>query len=131
VFRPGCDRTAGGDREIFGFARACSGFFAAGARVYRLHMSASPRIPPPPMPEVDWSSTAAYLRSCHEWLDAMERWRAETLPGWIEQTRKYLLETALMNPESPVVLPDPQAETRRLSEKPLDTVPEMRLPAID
>src|SRR5512142_839365 len=59
------------------------------ARVYRVRMAASPRIPPPPMPQVDWSSSTAYLRSCHEWLDAMERWRTETLPDWIAQTRKY------------------------------------------
>jgi hypothetical protein len=83
------------------------------------------------MPEVDWSSTSAYLRSCHEWLDAMERWRSDTLPAWIEQTRKYLLEHALLNPEQPVVLPDPRAGTRPLSEKPLEKVMEMRLPAVD
>lgn len=83
------------------------------------------------MPEVDWSSSTAYLRSCHEWLDAMERWRNETLPAWIEQTRKYLLEHALLNPDNPVVLPDPRAETRRIAEKPLDTVAEIRLPAVD
>jgi hypothetical protein len=104
---------------------------ARAARVYRVGMAASPRIPPPPMPEVDWSSTSAYLRSCHEWLDAMEVWRTETLPAWIEQTRKYLLEHALMSPENPVVLPDPRAETRRVSDKPLDIVTEIRLPAID
>ena len=83
------------------------------------------------MPEVDWSSSSAYLRSCHEWLDAMERWRSETLPGWIEQTRKYLLEHALLNPDNPVELPDPRAGTRRLADKPLDTIAEIRLPSID
>ncbi len=83
------------------------------------------------MPEVDWSSSSAYLRSCHEWLDAMERWRSDVLPTWIEQTRKYLLEHALLNPENPVVLPDPRAGTRSLSEKPLEKVTEMRLPALD
>jgi hypothetical protein len=101
------------------------------ARVYGVAMAASPRIPPPPMPEVDWSSTSAYLRSCHEWLDAMERWRNETLPAWIEQTRKYLLEHALTSPENPIELPDPRAETRSVSDTPLDTVTEIRLPAID
>jgi len=83
------------------------------------------------MPEVDWSSSSAYLRSCHEWLDAMEHWRTDTLPAWIEQTRKYLLEHALLNPDNPVVLPDPRIETRKLAEKPLDTVAEIRLPAVD
>ena len=101
------------------------------ARVYRVRMAASPRIPPPPMPQVDWSSSTAYLRSCHEWLDAMERWRVETLPEWIAQTRKYLLEHALMNPDNPVVLPDPRAETRRVGDKPLDLVTEIRLPVVD
>lgn len=99
--------------------------------VYRVGMAASPRIPPPPMPQVDWSSSTAYLRSCHEWLDAMERWRVETLPDWIAQTRAYLLEHALLNPENPVVLPDPRAETRRVGDKPLDLVTEIRLPAVD
>jgi hypothetical protein len=94
-------------------------------------MAASPRIPPPPMPQVDWSSTTAYLRSCHEWLDAMERWRTDTLPEWIAQTRQYLLEHALLNPDSPVVLPDPRAETRRVGDQPLDLVTEIRLPAVD
>ena len=102
-----------------------------GSRVYRVLMAASPRIPPPPLPEVDWSSTSAYLRSCHDWLDAMEAWRTETLPTWIEQTRKYLLEHALMSPDNPVVLPDPRVETRRVTDKPLDTVSEIRLPVID
>ena len=37
------------------------------------------------MPSVNWSSSSAYLRSCHEWLDAMERWRSEVLPGWIKR----------------------------------------------
>jgi hypothetical protein len=83
------------------------------------------------MPEVDWSSSSAYLRSCHEWLDAMERWRTETLPAWIEQTRRYLLEHALRDPEHPVILPDPRAETKRIPEKPLDKVAEIRLPSID
>jgi hypothetical protein len=104
---------------------------APRAPVYRVRMPASPRIPPPPMPQVDWSSSTAYLRSCHEWLDAMERWRTETLPDWIAQTRKYLLEHALLNPENPVVLPDPQAETRRVGDKPLDLVTEIRLPSVD
>jgi len=94
-------------------------------------MASSPRIPPPPMPKVDWSSSSAYLRSCHEWLDAMEHWRAATLPGWIEQTRKYLLEHALLHPNEPVTLPDPHIETRGVASKPLDTVQEMRLPPID
>ena len=83
------------------------------------------------MPEVDWSSSSAYLRSCHEWLDAMERWRSDVIPAWIEQTRKYLLEHALLHPENPVVLPDPRAGTRRIAEKPLDTVTDIRLPAVD
>jgi hypothetical protein len=104
---------------------------AGALPVYRASMAASPRIPPPPMPEVDWSSSTAYLRSCHEWLDAMERWRSETLPAWIEQTRKYLLEHALVNPGNPVALPDPRAETRRITDKPLDLVSEIRLPALD
>jgi hypothetical protein len=104
---------------------------APSSPVYRVRMAASPRIPPPPMPEVDWSSSTAYLRSCHEWLDAMERWRTETLPDWIAQTRKYLLEHALLNPDHPVVLPDPRAETRRVGDKPLDVVTEIRLPVVD
>ncbi len=83
------------------------------------------------MPEVDWSSSASYLRSCHEWLDAMERWRSDTLPAWIAQTRTYLLEHALMNPGNAVNLPDPRAGTDRIAERPLDTVAEIRLPAID
>jgi hypothetical protein len=83
------------------------------------------------MPKVDWSSSSAYLRSCHEWLDAMEHWRAATLPGWIEQTRKYLLEHALLHPNEPVSLPDPHIETRGVASHPLDTVQEMRLPSID
>jgi hypothetical protein len=94
-------------------------------------MTASPRIPPPPLPNVDWSSSSAYLRSCHEWLDAMERWRTDVLPAWIEQTRMYLLEHALRHPENPVVLPDPRAGTRRIADKPLDQVTEIRLPAVD
>jgi hypothetical protein len=94
-------------------------------------MGASPRIPPPPMPQVDWSTSASYLRSCHEWLDAMERWRADVLPAWIAETRAYLLEHALLSPERPVQLPDPAAGTRRIAEKPLDKVTEMRLPALD
>ena len=61
----------------------------------------------------------------------MERWRSDVLPAWIEQTRKYLLEHALLNPDSPVVLPDPRAGTRAIAEKPLDTVTEIRLPAVD
>jgi hypothetical protein len=94
-------------------------------------MSTSPRIPPPPMPSVDWSSSAAYLRSCHEWLDAMERWRTEALPGWIEETRMHLLEHALRHPEHPVAIPDPRASTRKIPEHPLDNVAEIRLPALD
>ena len=61
----------------------------------------------------------------------MERWRTDTLPAWIEQTRKYLLDHALVSPENPVVLPDPRADTRRVADTPLDTVTEIRLPAID
>ena len=94
-------------------------------------MAESPRIPPPPMPEIDWSSTAAYLKSCHEWLDAMERWRAETLPGWIGATRAYLLEHALLHPGHATALPDPRDGTRKVPAKPLDTVAEIRLPALD
>jgi hypothetical protein len=110
---------------------AANPLLAPSSPVYRVGMPASPRIPPPPMPQVDWSSSTAYLRSCHEWLDAMERWRTETLPDWIAQTRKYLLEHALINPDNPVVLPDPRAETRRVGDKPLDLVTEFRLPAVD
>lgn len=113
------------------YRRARKRLLAPVARVYRVGMTASPRIPPPPMPEVDWSSSSAYLRSCHEWLDAMERWRVEKLPAWIEQTRKFLLEHALLNPDEPVSLPDPRAETRRVADKPLEMVTEIRLPAVD
>jgi hypothetical protein len=94
-------------------------------------MAASPRIPPPPMPSVDWSSSSAYLRSCHEWLDAMERWRNDVLPAWIEETRMHLLEHALRHPENPLVIPDPRAGTRKIPENPLDKVTEIRLPALD
>ena len=61
----------------------------------------------------------------------MERWRTETLPGWIEQTRTYLLEQALMNPGDVVDLPDPRAGTNRIADRPLDTIAEIRLPVID
>ena len=83
------------------------------------------------MPSVDWSSSSAYLRSCHEWLDAMERWRADALPRWIEATRMALLEHALRHPENPLVIPDPRTATRKIPENPLTTVTEMRLPALD
>ena len=123
--------TIGQVPEIVGEHSPRHHLLAPFAEVYRVLMTSSPRIPPPPMPEVDWSSSSAYLRSCHEWLDAMERWRTDTLPAWIEQTRRYLLEHALLNPDSPVDLPDPRAGTRRLSDKPLDTVAEIRLPSVD
>jgi hypothetical protein len=93
-------------------------------------MAASPRIPPPPLPEIDWTSTTAYLKSCHAWLDAMERWRVETLPGWIDATRTYLLGQALLHPGN-AGLPDPRDATQHMPEKPLDTVAEIRLPALD
>jgi hypothetical protein len=61
----------------------------------------------------------------------MERWRAETLPGWIDATRAYLLEHALLHPGHATALPDPRDGTRKVPAKPLDTVAEIRLPALD
>lgn len=83
------------------------------------------------MPEIDWSSTTAYLKSCNAWLDAMERWRVETLPGWIDATRTHLLGQALLLPGDASALPDPRDGTERVPAKPLDAVAEIRLPALD
>ena len=81
------------------------------------------------MPAVDRSSPSSYLRSCRDWLDAMEHWRADMLPGWIEQTRMHLLEQALMNPGQ---LDVPALRTaNRPAERALDTAAEIRLPVID
>jgi hypothetical protein len=120
-------RTTGRVRETCGAPSACD----SQPPVYRVGMAASPRIPPPPMPEIDWSSTTAYLKSCNAWLDAMERWRIETLPAWIDATRTHLLGQALLRPGDAATLPDPRDGTGRVPEKPLDAVAEIRLPALD
>jgi hypothetical protein len=90
-----------------------------------------PRVPPPPVPQLDWSTPAAYLRSCNAWLDQMQQWQSMTLPVWIEQSRRYLLQNALMNPESRIPMPDVQGPTAVLTGQPLLSVPEMRLPPLD
>jgi hypothetical protein len=103
---------------------------ARASAVYRDRMTATSRIPPPPMPNMDWSTSAAYLRSCHEWLDAMERWRSDELSTWIDRTRVQLIENALRLPERPVVA-EPRVTLPRNVEKPRDNVAEFRLPAVD
>lgn len=89
-----------------------------------------PPIPPPPIPELDWTTPSAYLSSCHEWLDQMTHWQAATLPEWIERTRKYLLQQSLRNPDAITPLPGASA-TAALPAQPLLAVQEMRLPALD
>ena len=83
------------------------------------------------MPNMDWSTSASYLRSCHEWLDAMERWRSDELALWIDQTRIQLIEHALGNPERPLGAPERHVVSSRTPEKAADTVTEFRLPAVD
>lgn len=90
-----------------------------------------PRVPPPPVPQLDWSTPAAYLRSCNAWLDQMQQWQQHALPDWIEQSRRYLLQNALMNPESRAPLADMKGPTSTLNGQPLMAVPEMRLPPLE
>ncbi|MEP7041690.1 MAG: hypothetical protein ABI843_01430 [Dokdonella sp.] len=90
-----------------------------------------PRIPPPPIPQLDWTSPAAYLDSCNDWLDRMQEWQMSTLPEWIEQSRRYLLQRALLDPETKVNLPDVRIATASIPSQPLFAVPEMRLPSVD
>lgn len=92
--------------------------------------SPPPRIPPPPIPELDWSTPASYLDSCHAWLDHMQDWQARTLPEWIDASRRYLLQQALLDPHGRAAAPDASAAAA-LPAQPLLAVPEMRLPAID
>jgi len=100
--------------------------------VYLARMSPPPpRIPPPPVPTLDWSTPAAYLDSCYAWLDRMQEWQAGTLPEWIEQSRRYLLQRALLDPETKVSLPDAQRVTAAIPAQPLLAVQEMRLPSVD
>ncbi len=90
-----------------------------------------PRIPPPPVPELDWSTPVAYLESCNRWLDQMQQWQATTLPEWIDRSRRYLLQQALLNPETRTALPDAHAGMMSLPAQPLLAVTEMRLPSIE
>jgi hypothetical protein len=90
-----------------------------------------PRVPPPPIPQLDWSTPTTYLRTCNAWLDQMQEWQSRALPEWIERSRNYLLQNALMDPESRVPLADVQGPTSALVREPLLAVPEMRLPPIE
>jgi hypothetical protein len=90
-----------------------------------------PRVPAPPVPQLDWSTPAAYLRSCNAWLDQMQQWQSHALPEWIEQSRRYLLQNSLMNPESRAPLADMKGPTSVLVRQPLMAVPEMRLPPLE
>jgi hypothetical protein len=90
-----------------------------------------PRVPPPPVPQLDWSTPVAYLRSCNAWLDQMQEWQSRVLPDWIEQSRRYLLQNALMDPESHASLADVLGPTSTLVGQPLLAVTEMRLPPLD
>lgn len=90
-----------------------------------------PRIPPPPIPELDWSTPAAYLASCNAWLDRMQEWQAHVLPEWIEQSRQYLLRRALLDPEARTPLLDMRVSTSTIPAQPFLAVQEMRLPSID
>lgn len=90
-----------------------------------------PRVPPPPAPQLDWSTPTSYLRSCNAWLDQMQEWQSRVLPEWIEQSRRYLLQNALLDPESRAPLADVKGPTSRLAGQPLFAVTEMRLPPLD
>lgn len=89
-----------------------------------------PRIPPPPVPDIDWSTPAAYLESCTAWLDRMQEWQSVTLPEWIEESRRHLLQRALADPRLRVPI-DLHAQKAAIHGQPFATVAEMRLPAID
>lgn len=89
-----------------------------------------PRIPPPPVPDIDWSTPAAYLESCTAWLDRMQEWQSVTLPEWIEQSRRHLLQRALSDPRLRTPI-DLRAQTAAIPVQPFATVAEMRLPSID
>lgn len=91
--------------------------------------SVPPRVPPPPVPQLDWSTPTAYLQSCNVWLDDMQKWQAHLLPEWIAQSRRYLLQQALMDPSSRVAL-DTRDPTSVLAKQPLLAVPELRLPVV-
>lgn len=91
-----------------------------------------PRIPPPPQPELDWSTPATYLRTCNEWLDRMQDWQTRVLPEWIEQSRRHLLQRALLDPETRTTMPDLRlATSKAASAQSAAAVQEIRLPAID
>jgi hypothetical protein len=61
----------------------------------------------------------------------MQEWQGVALPEWIAQSRRYLLQRALLDPETKTVLPDIRQSTGSLPAQPLLAVPEMRLPSVD